>query len=108
MYVFSATPRISALSTRYIRCAVSATDNGELIDPTDESVDFAFVDAGDTPVTADWVSGSWETTSEEYLARCLVGDGGAIELAAGTYDVWVRVILLPETIAEPVGELTIY
>lgn len=97
----------STLSTRYIKCAVSATQDGSSIDPTIGTVEFAFVGDDVTPGPSDWVIGSWETTSNEYLGRCLVGPEGDTTLVAGSYDVWIRYTKAPETVAEKIGYLVI-
>jgi hypothetical protein len=101
-------PSFSTLSTRYIKCSVSTRENGLLADPTTGTIDFAFLNDAIEPASWDWKAGTWETTSEEYLGRCLVGPSGSITLAAGSYDVWVRFTKTPEVIIEKVGYLVIY
>lgn len=108
MYKLAASPKLSALSTMYVRVSVSATDQGLPVDPTSSTVSFAFLPAGTDPTVSDYVSGSWETANDEYLARCLVGPDGAATLTAGVYTVWLKIVLAPETIVESVGELYIY
>lgn len=108
MYIFSATPRISVLSTRFARIAVAATDQGVPVDPTASAIQFAFMQGGDQPDVGDWATGSWETAGDEYLARCLVGPDGAATLDVGSYAVWIKLVLAPETLVESVGDLTIY
>jgi hypothetical protein len=71
-------------------------------------VNFAFMQNGVEPTSDDWKTGSWEDTGQDYLARCLVGPDGVGALLAGTYTVWIKVVLAPETLIEHVGELTIY
>ena len=60
----------------------------------------AFTAAGVDPVGGDYKTSSWETdattTPNTYLARCLVGPGGTVALAAGTYEVWVKITDSPE------------
>lgn len=110
MFVYSNAPRISALSTRYVRCTVSATDQGTLVDPTSGTVFFAFLpnEGDEYPVSGDWKVGAWETAGDQYYARCLVGPDGAAPLDADDYHVWIKVVLSPETVVERVGGLTIY
>lgn len=108
MFKFQAVPRISTLSTRYLRCSVAATDSGVPVDPTGSVVTFAFMDGETKPISGDFKTASWETTGSEYLARCLIGSGGAVTLAVGTYTVWIKLILAPETLVEAVGEVNIY
>ena len=101
-------PRFSTLSTRYVKCYVNVTQSGAVIDPTTGSIEFAFVGDGALPATGDWKVGSWETTFNEYLGRCLVGPTGTVTLTAGSYDVWLRYIKAPETFVERIGHLVIY
>lgn len=108
MFKFQATPTISELSTRYMRCAVSATDSGVPIDPTAGTVEFAFMTGTAQPGDLDWKVGSWETTSSDYFGRCLIGPEGTVALPAGTYTVWIKLVLAPETVVESVGDLNIY
>lgn len=105
---FQSPPTFSALSTRYVKCVVSTTENGVKSDPTTGTVDFAFVLDGIEPTVLDWKVGSWETATDEYLGRCLVGPSGTVTLSAGSYDVWVRFTKSPETVIEKVGYLVIY
>jgi hypothetical protein len=56
-----------------------------------------------------WFGGTWlPTRAAGYLAQCLVGPGGVVQLAPGTYDVWCE---LPDP-AGPVrrfaGQLPVY
>lgn len=108
MFKFAAIPSISHLSTTYLRCSVTATENGVRVDPTGSTIQFAFLLTEDDPVAGDWVNGSWETAGEIYYARCLVGSGGDIDLAEGTYKVWVKLVIGVETLVRPVGELLIH
>lgn len=107
-FTFGQPPTFSNLSTRYVKCVVSTQENGIQSDPTTGTIEFAFVEDDIEPISGDWVSGSWETTSDEYLGRCLVGPGGSITLAAGSYDVWVRFTKTPEVVSEKIGYLVIY
>lgn len=108
MFQFKAVPEISVLSTRFLRCTVSATNQGVMVDPTGDTVQFAFKQNGESPTDLDWVAGSWETTSSDYYARALVGSGGAIALPVGIYKVWIKIVIAPETLVEAVGDLSIY
>src|SRR5215213_2781554 len=89
---------ISAQSKEYLKIPVSARDNSGIINPTGDPVAFAFLAPESPPVGGTtWTSGDWETATgfgtgdPVYKARCLIGPGGAVALAAGSYDVWVRV-----------------
>lgn len=108
---FKQAVRISALSTTYVLCRVSATEGGVASDPTSGTVHFAFVPEdqdNEAPASSAWVAGSWETGTDGYWAKCLVGPDGAAELAVGSYDVWVKVTKVPETVIDRVGALSIY
>jgi hypothetical protein len=100
-------PRFSTLSTRFVKCVVSATQAGVQIDPTTGTVEFAFMGDGSDPGASDWKAGSWETTSDEYLGRCLVGPTGTVALTAGSYEVWCRYTKAPEIVVEKIGHLAI-
>ena len=97
---------ISALSTEYLRFPVAATVNGATVNPTGDTVQFAFPAAASAPVT--WFAGSWETTAAgTYVARVLVGPtGGVITLTAGSYyDVYIKITDSPETPVRNLGTL---
>lgn len=102
--------KISVLSTTYVKCRVSATENGAAINPTSGTVEFAFIpeSSGADPVSGDWKAGSWESAPDGYWARCLVGPSGTVLLAVNSYDVWIRVTKNPETVVDQVGGLKIF
>ena len=102
---------LSAVSLEFVRVKVTSKTQRPNYDMTEDVVRFAFT-AGVPPVTADWVTGSWETEVLPHksiitYARCLVGTGGSIELEPGTYSIWVRVMDDPEHPAQCVGDLHI-
>lgn len=101
---------LSSLSTEYVRVPVAAEDQGVPVNPTGATVEMAFPAEGVDPVTDDWQAAAWETvattTPDTYLARVLVGTGD-LNLAAGNYDVWVRVTSSPETVVHRAGWLRI-
>lgn len=80
---------ISVKSLEYVKVQITATRNGAAVDPTPDTVKLAFPAVGTDPTT--WYTGSWETASGIYYARCLVGPGGTVTLAEGYYDVYVQV-----------------
>lgn len=103
---------ISAASLEYIRVSVAASASGSAVNPTSGTVTFAFLATSAAPVLADFKTGSWETdTSTEpdtYMARCLVGTGGAFVPTAGTtYNVYVKIVDNPETIIRRAGLLRV-
>jgi hypothetical protein len=105
------TPRFDALTLEYLRVPISAKEAGVAVNPTSDTVKMAFVPKGTKPVNGDWKVASWETDGSTipatYLARCLVGPGGTVQLAAGTYVVWVQVTDAPEIPIRDAGELII-
>jgi hypothetical protein len=100
---------ISSLSTEYVQVPVSATAAGVNVNPTSDSVQFAFMATGN-PTPSDWHTGTWTTIAPTtYLAQILVGpDNGGVTLTAGTtYAIWVKVTDNPETPVRQVGLLKI-
>lgn len=96
-----------ATSLEWVKVPVNASEAGAPIDPTVDAVALAFLatSTGD-PVDADWVEDSdWETYAGVHYARCLVGPGGAIELAAGRYRVFVKITDSPEAPQRYAGRL---
>ena len=92
---------ISALSLIYVRVPVQATKAGVQYNPTADSVVMAFVPVGTVPASGDWKAATWEVENATaqvptYNARCLVGPGGTVQLAQGSYVVWVKVTDSPE------------
>jgi hypothetical protein len=102
---------LSSLSLRYVEVPVTARHSGAVVDPTGDTVSFAFKAVGVDPVPGDLVTGGWETITGPpvvYNARCLVGPGGAATLAKGTYRIWCKVTDSPEIPMDPVGQLLIF
>lgn len=101
---------LSSLSTEYIRAEVSAVESGVAVDPTGDTVDFAFMlDGGDTePGGGDWVTGEWETDAAgpTYYARILIGPSGET-LAEGQHDVWLKITSSPEIPVRKIGVVNI-
>jgi len=100
------TLRRSSLSLEYVSIEV---DGGA--DPTALTVQMAFPSAGVAPVSGDWKTANWDPSysSEPWLARCLVGPGGTVTLAAGSYDVWIKIGgPSPEMPVQLAGSITIY
>jgi len=87
---------LTALSTEYLRVQVTASSAGATVDPSADTVQFAF--PATTVQPSVWYSGSWETISGVHYARCLVGPtGGVVTLTVGnSYDVWVKITDSPE------------
>lgn len=100
--------RIEVDSLQYVKVKVSANVNGAAHDPTGDTVKMAFTDRFTNPVAGDWKTAVWETENGSYYAKCLVGPGGTVALAADDYKVWVKVTDSPEVPILPSGTLTVY
>lgn len=85
---------IAASSLEFVRVKVSATENGQPVDPSADVVAMAFVKPGAAPAT--FVTATWEADGTSYHARCLIGPGGTVTLAPGDYVVWVKITDSPE------------
>ena len=99
--------RQSVLSREYVAVPVSAVVNGAAINPTTDTVNFAFTASRSTPPST-FVAGSWETEGGTYYARCLVGPGGTTTLAVGQWATWVKVTDNPEIPVRFVGYVVIF
>lgn len=101
----------SQASKQYVRALVTAIVAGAPYNPTADTVAFAFTEPGTSALGAQWSTGSWANTESSgsggYIAQCLVGPGGAVQLAPGSYQVWVQVTDSPETPVIPAYLLTI-
>lgn len=98
---------MSVLSTRNVRVKVSdVVDGVVLVDPTGDSVSFAFMAPGVSPSPTDFVSGSWQTIENNFYAICPVGPAGHI-LTVGAYLIWLKVTDAPEIPTEIVGVLRV-
>lgn len=78
---------IPSVSLEYLHVPVGGATAGM-------PVELAVIDAGaEEPEEVDWVPADvWDGTT----AKLLVGPAGTLELADGTYQVWVRVTAPPE------------
>ena len=96
------TVHLSSATREFLRTQVTAQEAGVVVNPTTDTVQFAFPSPGVAPSV--WISGSWETAGSVYYARVLVGSGTTIS-AAGSYDVWVRITDSPEIPTRRIGLL---
>lgn len=104
---------ISAQSTTYIASAVT---NASGVNPTSDTVQFAFIGpyatvyqaAAYPPTTSTvWYTGSWDPVDTS-TAQILVGpNGGTVTLAAGGYQIWLRITAVPEEPVLWVGPLVV-
>lgn len=104
--------QINHLSTEYILVPVQATKAGNAYNPTSDTVQFAFMTTPtQVPQVSDWVSGSWDTDSSNFLypysAKCLVGPSGTITLTVGTYVIYVKIQDNPEIPVLTAGQLIV-
>jgi hypothetical protein len=71
-------------------------------DPAGTVVEFAFTPIGIRPTTGDWHDGTWKSTwpgsSGHWhgLASTPLIGTGAVDLAVGTWQAWIRITDLPE------------
>jgi hypothetical protein len=95
---------VSHLSLEYVKIPVAAVINGVAYDPHADVIKVAFTARGVDPVVGDWIAGSWESDGAGgWQARVLVGPSGDTQLAAGIWDVWLKVIDSPEVPVRKVG-----
>ena len=106
---------ISVLNTSYIQVPVNNTEG---VDPTSDSVFFAFVGpysttaiAAENPPTSSttWYQGTWGADDgAPWTARILVGPvSGQVVLSVGAYQVFVKVSASPETPVIWSGPMTV-
>jgi hypothetical protein len=90
--------QIVATSLQFVYAPVQAVLAGNPYDPTGDVVNMAFIPTSDDPGVSDWMAASWDPGGgpSVFLARCLVGPGGAVTLVAGAYQVWVQIYDTPE------------
>jgi hypothetical protein len=99
---------LAAASTEYIRVPVTATEAGEPVDITGDTVALGFTDSWNSDAPAEWHPATWETINDVHTARLLIGPGTDVALTAGAWDVWVKVTDNPETPVLKAGVLRIY
>lgn len=103
--------QISTASTEYVLARVTARVSGGFANPTTNTVQMAFLATQLAPISGDWKSASWETDAvsepDTYYARCLVGPAGTVTLAAGDYEVWVKITDSPENPVLRCGQLRV-
>jgi hypothetical protein len=103
---------MSQLATLYYPVPVRATEGGNPYNPTSDTVQFAFMpQATQVPQASDWVSGSWDAVAGgviyPYLAKCLVGLAGTVNLGAGRYVAYVKITSSPEVAVLIAGYLAV-
>jgi hypothetical protein len=96
--------KLSAQSVEYLLVKVTAERLGAAYDPSQDTVEFAFLHVGSAPdANTVWVAGAWESAT---VAHILVGSD--VVLVAGTYAVFVRITAVPEEPVKYAGQVRIY
>lgn len=100
-----------AASLEYVRVPMAVEKSGAPYDPTADTVVMAFIAGPAAPTSGDWKTASWDTDASTYpptyYAQCLVGPGGTVTLAAGTWTVWVKVTDSPEVPVKRAGQMKV-
>lgn len=101
----------SVLATEWARYAVTVDASDPAYDPTvAAAVAFSFRQSGHAPTVSDWTAGSWETFAgppRRWIARVLVGPGGAVTLDRGEWTVWIRITDGAEVVTRAVDTISI-
>lgn len=90
---------ISVLSREWVPYFVRGANGGE-------TVEIAFTAPGVNPVSGDWKAAEFapgSATGKGAVARILLGPGGTVALAEGTYAAWVRITAPVELPVLPAG-----
>lgn len=79
------------------------------VNPTGFSVFMAFLATPPPaqPGALDWQTATWLSTAAPYVALCLVGPGGVIQLTQGLWYVWVKLSAVPEVPVKYAGILQV-
>ena len=100
---------VSRLSTALLPFNVDAFLNGQVLDPSTGTVEFAFFTNPLTePTDSDWHTGSWDTTvSGNYVA---MADPGAVPLTIGGWYPWIKITnpQTSEVFTEQLGKIKVY
>ena len=109
-------PRLSTLSTEYLKVPVTARRSGAAYDPTGDTVEFALTlkpagsaaDQYNEP--SSWTAGAWWTEGGAYYAVVNVGPTGSITSAstAATYQFWIKISSSPEAPVKYVGDVMVF
>ena len=96
--------QLSHLSTEYVHVGVQSSDG---LNPNDIFADLAFTAKGVYPVSGDWKDALVTGSPGRLVLKVLVGPTGAVTLAPGPYDVWVRIDDTPEDLVREAGTILI-
>jgi hypothetical protein len=95
-----------ASSTEYVFVPVSALGVNAPLNPTSDTVQFAFVQGATAP--SSYVGGTWFVPqANTYYAACLVGPAGTVTLTPGIYTVWLKISDNPEVPVRTPGQIQI-
>jgi hypothetical protein len=89
----------SSLSTQYVQTLITVTSESGDYDPTSDTIAWAFTNASAFPAAGPsaWTDGEWVTyPGDQWWGQILVGPTGAVTLATGTWQSWVRITDDPE------------
>lgn len=89
----------SVLSTQYVQTLIAVTSVSGDYDPTTDTIAWAFTSANAYPAVSPsaWTDGEWITyPGDQWWAQILVGPAGAVTLATGTWQAWVKISDSPE------------
>jgi hypothetical protein len=100
--------RVSTQSKEYVKVPVSAKKSGVAFDPSVDVVKMAFSSSEHLGAAPTWQNATWESGAGQYWARCVVGPGGTVQLAAGTWWVFVQITDSPEIPVVGAGPIEVY
>jgi len=93
-------------SLEYVQAVVQVSAGDTNYDPTADEVQWAFVNGSAYPST--WYTGAWTTNLQgQYVAECLIGPGGTVQLQPAIYTCWIQITDDPEVPVRTAGSVTI-
>jgi hypothetical protein len=99
-------------SREYVPMVITARLNGIVTDPTGFPVEIAFTADGDTTAPTSFTAATWDVDTSGatplYIAKVLVGPGGALQLAVGVWNSWAKVTASPEIPLIPGPQIRIF
>ena len=103
-----ALPNTSIYATSLEEVPVAVTPP-PAVNPTGDTVQMAFLSVPPPaqPTTEQWNVATWQSTGTPYIALCLVGPGGTIQLASGLWYVWLKISASPEVPVKYCGILQV-
>lgn len=103
---------ISSLALVDVLVPITARKAGvDIVLSAESTAQMAFTTSGADPVGGDWKTATWETDATSgpvtYELMCLVGPGGTVTLAKGTYTMWAKNPESPEINVQQAGILIV-